>query len=476
MNQYRYINNLSSLWILQSDPSETVSFFLQAMDTLPDLESISAQMTKDTEVETAIQKANDELNLLGSKMNVIPNPALTAPSENSDDTVDELEVSASYPRCKLKLCFHDNGILLSSPKDERITVQPTDVQHVIVFPKREDCPQPPKTNKEGTFIIIPGSYVLFILTPGSVEFRNKKLDQICFQLPQHKSEPITDGGNMTAQQLTKVCIDRFENTIIEHIETCLHLHNRIYRIYNPKYHNIEMIDTYIFKSDDGGAEKTIMNGAMPYIKCYSGVNDGVLYPMEQGLLFFKPPSFIHRSKLHSIAVGRGGGSRYVDIHASTDDGKTQIEFTNIDREEMHVLNSYIHNTLVKAMAKDVAKADELFNGGEVTEVKADPDEQQHDVDHDDEVRRKRPRRAASELSQKVTRKELKTNDGLDDDDEDDSDEYHAGGGNDESEDDEDSDDSDEDMEENESDSEVEGAKDEISGDTESEDGEDDKDE
>lgn len=447
------------------------------MDTLPDLESISAQMTKDTEVEAAIQNANDELNLLGSKLNVIPNPALTAPAENSHGTVEELEVSASYPRCKLKLCFHDNGILLSSPKDERITLQPTDVQHVIVFPKREDCPQPPKTNKEGTFIIIPGSYVLFILTPGSVEFRNKKLDQICFQLPQHKSEPIMDGENMTAQQLTKVCVDRFENTVIEYIETCLHLHNRIYRIYNPKYHDIDMIDTYIFKSDDGGAEKTIMNGAMPYIKCYSGVNDGVLYPMEQGLLFFKPPSFIHRSELHSIAVGRGGGSRYVDIHASTDEGKTQIEFTNIDREEMHVLNAYIHDTLVKAMAQDVAKADELFHGGEIAEVKADPDEQQQqeeeNVDHDNEVRRKRPRRAASELSQKVTRKELKTNDDLDDDDEDDSDEYHAGDGNDESEDDDDSDDSDEDMEENESDSEVEGAKDEISGDTESEDGEDD---
>jgi hypothetical protein len=303
-----------------------------------------------------------------------------------------------------------------------------------------------------------------------VEFRNKKLEQICFQLPQHKSEPISNGENMTAQQLTKVCIDMFEQIIVDHIESSLHLHNRIYRIFNPKYHDTKKMDTYIFRSDDGGAEKTIMNGAMPYIKCYSGVNDGVLYPMEQGLLFFKPPSFIHRSKLHSIAVGRGGGSRYVDIHASIDDGKTQIEFTNIDREEMHVLNSYIHDTLVKAMAQDVAKADDLVNGGKVTEVKADPEEQQNQQDSEDEGenRRKRPRRAASELSQKVTRKELKTNEDVENEEEDDSDEYHAEEQDDESEDGDDSDDSDEDMEENESDSEDGEGKDDKSGDTESE--------
>lgn len=444
------------------------------MDTLPDLESISAQMTKETEEEAAIQKANDDLDLLGSKLNVIPNPTLTTASEKSENTVEELEVSASSPRCKLKLCFHESGIVFSSPKDERITLQPTDVQHVIVFPKREDCPQPPKTNKEGNFIIIPGSYVLIILTPGSVEFRNKKMEQICFQLPQHKSEPISNGENMTAQQLTKVCIDMFEQILVETIESCLHLHNRIYRIYNPKYHNTEMLDTYVFRSDDGGAEKTIMNGAMPYIKCYSGVNDGVLYPMEQGLLFFKPPTFIHRSKLHSIAVGRGGGSRYVDIHASTDDGKTQIEFTNIDREEMHVLNSYIHDTLVKAMAQDVAKADDMVNGGEVTEVKVDPEDRQEEEESEakGENRRKRPRRAASELSQKVTRKELKTNEEIDNDEEDDSDEYHAEERDDESEDDDDSDDSDEEMEEDESDSEIEETKDDKSGDTESEDDDD----
>ena len=65
----------------------------------------------------------------------------------------------------------------------------------------------------------------------------------------------------------------------------------LYRAYNPKYHNFERTCgtgsvPYIFQSDDGG-NNSIMQGKMPYVKCYSGINDGVLYPMEEGVLFFK---------------------------------------------------------------------------------------------------------------------------------------------------------------------------------------------
>lgn len=429
------------------------------MDTLPDLEAISAQMNEATKEHDETINNKDMLDLIGSKLDIIPDPNKIGSKHPS---MNELEVSASSPRMKLMFSFHEAGMVFSSPKDGMITLQPADVQHVIVFPRREDCPQPPKMNKEGTAIHIPGSYVLFILSPDRVEFRKKKLDQICIQLPQHYSDIIFGGDNMTAQELTKICVDHFEQTIVDNIENCLHLHNRVYRIYNPKYHNIDRIGTYCFKSDDGGAEKTIMNGSMPYIKCYSGVNDGVLYPMEQGLLFFKPPSFIHRSQLHSIAVGRGGGARYIDIHASINDGKTQLEFTNIDREEMNVLNSYIHNTLVKAMAQDIAKADDLLNRGEDVEVSADlthPSEEE-----DDGNTSKRPRRAAFELAQKITRKELKIED---DESESAEDEYHAEEDSIESGDD--SDDSDEEMQD-ENDSGSDDEEDDEHGDTESEDG------
>ena len=56
---------------------------------------------------------------------------------------------------------------------------------------------------------------------------------------------------------------------------------------------------------------------LPFVQCYSKVNEGFLFPMIEGLLFFKPAIFIPRGDLVSIAVGRGGGggqaTQYVDI-------------------------------------------------------------------------------------------------------------------------------------------------------------------
>jgi hypothetical protein len=122
-------------------------------------------------------------------------------------------------------------------------------------------------------------------------------------------------------------------------------------------------NNHAFKSYQQPNTSTTTAG-MPFVSCYLGVNDGVLYPLEEGLLFYKPPRFLPRSDLHSIACGRGGGggdssSRYVDMvvkcSGNNDDQEEQletVEFTNIQREENSVLNSYIHDTLIPAMTRD----------------------------------------------------------------------------------------------------------------------------
>ena len=120
-----------------------------------------------------------------------------------------------------------------------------------------------------------------------------------------------------------------------------------------------------------------------------------------------PHLFIHRSTLHSIAVGRGGGSRFVDLHATLDEcdgNNAEIEFTNIDREEMAVLNSYIHDTLVKAMAKD---AEEDENDDSPTEHVIE-DEGVSGSDDNAAVAssRKRSRRQAATEARKATKFEL----------------------------------------------------------------------
>lgn len=54
----------------------------------------------------------------------------------------------------------------------------------------------------------------------------------------------------------------------------------------------------------------------PYLRCYSGKDEGLLYPLENGMLFVKPVVFIPTESIASLSAGRGGGSgntRYVDI-------------------------------------------------------------------------------------------------------------------------------------------------------------------
>jgi len=149
-----------------------------------------------------------------------------------------------------------------------------------------------------------------------------------------------------------------------------------------------------FKSYQAPNISTTTSG-MPFVSCYLGVNDGVLYPLQEGLLFFKPTRFLPRSALHSIACGRGGGdaSRYVDMVVqcnSKDSDQTEtVEFTNIQREENSVLNSYIHDVLVPAMKKD-AKEGPADNDGdsdlaEVQAVAADEDDTEDDTLDGDEV-------------------------------------------------------------------------------------------
>jgi hypothetical protein len=53
-----------------------------------------------------------------------------------------------------------------------------------------------------------------------------------------------------------------------------------------------------------------------FLKCYKGVQEGTLYPLKEGVLFFKPPLFIPSNEVASIMAGRGGSAqtRYIDLN------------------------------------------------------------------------------------------------------------------------------------------------------------------
>lgn len=73
----------------------------------------------------------------------------------------------------------------------------------------------------------------------------------------------------------------------------------------------------------------------PFVRCYRGIQEGLLYLLGTGILFIKPVIFIPIQAIDSVVAGRGGSAntRYIDLKVETDSG-TEYEFSNLDRDEL----------------------------------------------------------------------------------------------------------------------------------------------
>ena len=319
---------------------------------------------------------------------------------------EPIETSFLSPRMgKFFLQIHENGLSATKTNDPAVKfslLKDGDgngtvggVSHVLLFPKPEDCKaivynrkidEDSKPKKIGGNLV-----VLRLESPLQIPKQKSPTQQLCFALPADKKL-----GRPTAPSLTKgeTCS---EDDPTEAWGRILH------RALGGKLAQVLQKNASGFKSFQAPNTSTTTAG-MPYVSCYLGVNDGVLYPLEEGLLFYKPPRFLPRSNLHSIACGRGGGgggggdssSRYVDMviqcQKEGEDEIDAIEFTNIQREETSVLNSYIHDVLIPAMTRDAKKSKAMADGDDDDDdddcdqvvVEAVADESNDDEETDDD--------------------------------------------------------------------------------------------
>jgi len=410
----------------QGDGTETAAFLLEAVEAIPNIDEINKTLIQEQEESAAT--ACD----LGSIVNII----------GSTTSSSSAVVSATAPRSKLTLEMYEKGCVFTNKNKDQISISCDIVKHVLMFPKREDCLNFPKRSKSLTGEVnIPGSMVLIVLKD-EVLYKGKSLLQICFQLPSHQSDPImvSNPQDLSHSELRDLIVDGIEDGWKDTLQSSLDI--KVTRIYNPKFQKISDSSTS-FQSYQGDGNTSITQAGMPFIKCYSGINDGVLHLLEEGLLFFKPPKFIHRSELHLISCGRGSGGRFIDLVATlnsdesssseekeSSEGKETVEFTNIDREEAQGLNGYIHDILVKAMQKDVEEEEKMEKDAEAKEIK-DENDLEDNVDVDGESRKRKSQRSASLHARKNTKLELQSTapdtksdedgDGDEDDDEDDDD-------------------------------------------------------
>ena len=440
---------------------ETMGFLMECTQSLPDAEAIAARITGAiddddiTEVEAVANVSHDDdddgikcdQNAVSSGC-VIDLPYSVVHGGDVDKTMQpktSVEVSATTPRSKFDLTLHNGtGLILRNKKDEAVHLPSSSVEQVLLFPKAEDCRAGAGGRKKGPSTR-PGLIALITLKDSNeVAFRGKKLKNVCFQLPKSiiQLSGVKNDEDFELEENKEGIHSNEDETEANDVELqWVNLlgkafglsSEKIVLVSNPAYLTDDdrearaFADRYAFKSDETEGTSTTTAG-MPYVKCYEGVNDGVLYPLEEGLLFFKPTKFIPRGSLHSITCGRGGGnSRYVDLVATLEgedgEGGESVEFSNIAREEVRVLNDYIHKVLIKAMAKDVGNTDVVAGGDDDTDTNdREACATESDQDEGRGGSRKRSRRAASKDAREATKAQLRAIDkaGQNEVDEDDS--------------------------------------------------------
>jgi hypothetical protein len=304
-----------------------------------------------------------------------PAPALSSSSLvdlGESLIVKAVEVSCTTPRGKFQFDFCRQGIQCTDKKGNTMTIPAGAVEHCVIFPKPEDCQ--PVTRKN---VVVTDQVLLVFNEDAMVTYKNsqKPLSQVCLALPadlpiwkkKHESDDEDDDDDDDdGAGLDRT--DQYTRLLAKSLS--LDMGTQIIRVANPAAPEQSSMSTfwrYQFVSHQEQGTSTTTAG-MPFVKCYAGVNDGVLYPLQEGLLFFKPPRLVPRSNLQAISCGRGGAgnaSRYVDMILTLSDDST-TEFTNIHRSELPVLREYIHSVLIPAMQKD---ADD--DGGGAADAKAD---------------------------------------------------------------------------------------------------------
>jgi hypothetical protein len=317
-----------------------------------------------------------------------------------------IETSFLSPRMgKFAVQLHKDGLKACKVTDASVemVVTAANISHILVFPKPEDCKVLVQQNLTSSAKQkkLNGCLVLLRLSK-PIHLQNKSVRQLCFPLPSDKkmgpirpswnaSEKI-EASNSHDDPADDDCTQQWCNIL----QQSLCGHGAVLARVEPhkKFQSFQPSGT------------STTSGGMPFVTCYMGVNDGVLYPLPEGLLFYKPPLFLPRSDLVSIACGRGSGgggpnaSRYVDMvvtmhppEGNNDGGETVIEFSNIQREENSVLNDYIQNILIPAMQGDAKNENSNIDGAEdghhhnheAAKAMADVDEEETEEEDDEEV-------------------------------------------------------------------------------------------
>eukprot|EP00752_Nemacystus_decipiens_P015540 g13865.t1 len=273
----------------------------------------------------------------GSSQACINGQAL-APSSGDGSAAPALltleNVQLLQPRGRFDLVFRKDGLTVTGKAGAAVAAW-DNVRHIIRVPRPEGFNWGKALNPDDPA----GSDLLAIPLKDPVPFRKSKMSLLLLQpdpKAQHSEASIVLDG--VSHQ-----VSGSQGTLVM---SALKLLSGVRQV-SP--------DKGLFASRDGKS----------FVKCYHGVNEGSLFPLKQGLLFMKPALFLPRSVIEEVVCGRGGSAttRYVDlvVGLEVEDGAggtaaSRQEFSNIDREALPSLQSYIQDALVAPRQREVKRA------------------------------------------------------------------------------------------------------------------------
>ncbi|GMH49381.1 hypothetical protein TL16_g00501 [Triparma laevis f. inornata] len=259
---------------------------------------------------------------LSSKAAVSPLPtppaSLPVPSSFGGLLYTAQSVQLITPRGRFNMAVYESGLVFTTPKNESFNVSRAATRDSVIFSK------PDLYTKNQDKVT---SKMMLVSFSEPVPFKKSKLTCLCMQ---------GEMKNVVTYETTSGPAPDVWFTSVE-----------------------KSLNTTAFKPEPAHFTST---SGLPFVQCYSKTDQGTMYPLIEGVMFFKPPRFIPRQKLVSIGVGRGGAgggaTRYVDMVLQVEGGEGDVdtvEFTNINREEVGPLNTYINDILTPAMAKEAAE-------------------------------------------------------------------------------------------------------------------------
>ncbi|CAB1112107.1 unnamed protein product [Ectocarpus sp. CCAP 1310/34] len=247
-------------------------------------------------------------------------------------------VQLLQPRGRFDLVLRKGGVTIAGKAGD-VFVSWQNVRHIISLPRPEGFNWGKVLDPDDPA----GSDLIALPLKSPVPFRKSKTSMVLLQPdPKAKHSEVSISVDGVSHQ-----VSGSQGTLVM---SALKLLSRVQQV---------APDRGLFASRDGKS----------FVKCYHGVNEGSLFPLKQGLLFMKPALFLPRADIQEVVCGRGGSAttRYVDLvvglEAEDEHGelvaKQQQEFSNIDRDALPSLQSYIQDALVaprRREAKREAKA------------------------------------------------------------------------------------------------------------------------